>query len=113
MPTIDDYRFGHIVLDGSEHERDVIILPDRIVPNWWRRQGHSLVTEDLEQVLEDLPGHLIIGTGAHGQMKPDPAALEDLRARGVKVEVMPTGEAVIRYGELDPGATAAALHLTC
>jgi hypothetical protein len=50
---------------------------------------------------------------AHGQMRPDPGALEALRARGVDVEVLPTAEAVERYGRLDPRKTAAALHLTC
>jgi hypothetical protein len=29
------------------------------------------------------------------------------------VVVLPTGEAVRRYGELDPRRTAAAIHLTC
>jgi hypothetical protein len=29
------------------------------------------------------------------------------------VEVLPTAQAVQRYGELDPARTAAALHLTC
>lgn len=33
--------------------------------------------------------------------------------RGIVVEVLPTAEAVKRYGELDPAETAAALHLTC
>ena len=35
------------------------------------------------------------------------------RARGIEVEVLPTENAVARYGELDPRSTAAALHLTC
>ena len=55
----------------------------------------------------------MVGTGAHGQMRPDPGTLETLRARGIQVDVLPTGEAVARYGELDPRRTAAALHLTC
>jgi hypothetical protein len=54
-----------------------------------------------------------VGTGAYGQMRPDPEAVEQLRQRGVEVETLPTDEAVRRYGELDPRRTAAALHLTC
>jgi hypothetical protein len=46
-------------------------------------------------------------------MRPDPETLEQLRQLGVEVEALPTGEAVHRYGELDPSHTAAALHLTC
>ena len=46
-------------------------------------------------------------------MRPDSEALNELRQRGVEVEALPTDEAVRRYGELDPGRAAAALHLTC
>lgn len=113
MPTIEHYEFGRIVIDGEEQRRDVIVLPDRVVPEWWRRDGHALVMEDLEQVMEDLPGHLVVGTGATGRMRPDPETLEALRARGIRVEVLPTAEAVERYGELEPSSAAAALHLTC
>ena len=81
--------------------------------NWWRADGHRLVLGDLDDVLEELPDHLLVGTGAYGQMRPDPDTVERLRERGVEVEVLPTGEAVRRYGELDPRRTAAALHLTC
>jgi hypothetical protein len=113
MARIDAYEFGRIVVDGQQESRDLIIVPGRVVRNWWRRQGHSLVFEDLHEVLEELPERLVIGTGAFGQLHPDPAALERLRARGVQVEVLPTAPAVQRYGELDPARTAAALHLTC
>jgi hypothetical protein len=113
MRRIEEYRFGRVVVDGEEHTRDVIVLPCRTVPGWWRREGHSLVLDDLEDVLGELPERLLVGTGAYGRMKPDPGALEELRRRGVTVEVLPTAEAVRRYGELDPARTAAALHLTC
>jgi hypothetical protein len=113
MPRIEGYRFGRIVVDGDEQTRDVILLPDRVVTNWWRADGHSLVLADLADVLDDLPGHLVVGTGAYGQLRPEPETLEQLRERGIEVEALPTGEAVRRYGELDPRQTAAALHLTC
>jgi hypothetical protein len=113
MPAIEEYRFGRIVVDGEEQTRDVILLPDRIVRNWWREDGHRLVMRDLDGVLEELPEHLVVGTGAYGQLRPEPETLEQLRLRGIEVEALPTAEAVRRYGELDPCRTAAALHLTC
>lgn len=113
MPRIDDYSFGRIVVDGEEETRDVILLPRRVVRNWWRLDGHRLVLEDLADVLDELPELLVVGTGAYGRMAPDSHAVDRLRSRGVDVEVLPTGDAVRRYGELDPERTAAALHLTC
>jgi hypothetical protein len=113
MPRIEGYEFGRVMVDGREQRRDLIVLPGRVVTNWWRRNGHSLVMEDLEEVLDDLPEHLVVGTGATSQMRPDPRTLAELRARGIDVEVLPTAEAVARYGVLDSTRTAAALHLTC
>jgi hypothetical protein len=113
MLRIEGYRFGHVVVDGEEQTRDVIVLPGRVVSNWWRADGHRLVLADLDDVIEELPERLVLGTGAYEQMRPDAGALEELRERGVEVEALPTEEAVRRYGELDPRRTAAALHLTC
>ena len=44
MPKIDDYDFGRIVVDGLEQTRDVILLPGRVVLNWWRQDGHRCST---------------------------------------------------------------------
>src|SRR6188472_1251478 len=113
MARIDGYRFGRVLVDGEEQTRDVIVLPERVLTNWWRAEGHGLVLADLDEVLEELPAHLIVGTGAYGRLRPDPKTLDELKERGVEVEALPTEEAVRRYGELDPGRTAAALQLTC
>jgi hypothetical protein len=43
MPRIEGYRFGHVVIDGDEQKRDVIVLPDRVLMDWWRADGHRLV----------------------------------------------------------------------
>lgn len=113
MPEIAGYAFGRVTIDGREETRDVIVLPERVVRDWWRRDGHGLVLEDLDAVLDELPARLVLGTGAHGRLVPDPRTLAALRDRGIEVEALPTAEAVERYAELDPRTTAAALHLTC
>jgi hypothetical protein len=112
MSTITDYRFGHVWVDGRELTRDVIVLPDRVVENWWRRDGHELAWVDLQDVADVLPERLV-GTGVDQRMRPDPDVLMRLRERGVDVECLPTDRAVVRFAELDPSKTAAALHLTC
>lgn len=113
MTRIDGYEFGRVTVDGRDETRDVVVLPRRVIRNWWRHDGHRLVLDDLAEVIDELPATLVVGTGAYGRMKPDPQALERLRARGIDVEVLPTAEAVERYRQLDPRRTAAALHLTC
>jgi hypothetical protein len=113
MSRLEGYEFGRVTIDGTEETKDVIVLPTRVVRNWWRRDGHELVMEDLLEVIDELPERLVVGTGAYGRLRPDPGAITELEQRGVAVEALPTGEAVARYGELDPDCTAAALHLTC
>ena len=113
MPVINDYRFGYIVIDDRGHSRDVIVLPDRVVPNWWRKDGHSLIVDDLAEVIEELPSNLIVGCGACSRLAPDPHAIEELERRGINIEILPTEDAVNRYRQLDPATAAAALHLTC
>ena len=113
MARLEDYSFGRIVVDGEEHTRDLIVLPDRVVAGWWRQDGHSLALEDLEEVSDELPERLILGCGAHGQLKPPQAVIDALEKRGISVEAIDTAEAVRRYGESDERRTAAALHLTC
>jgi hypothetical protein len=113
MPRLEDYSFGRVVADGDAQTRDLIVLPNRVVTDWWRRDGHSLAMDDLDEVLDELPERLVLGCGAHGRLRPDPAVIDALERRGVAVEALPTDEAVRRYNELDERKTAAALHLTC
>ena len=113
MARLEHYSFGRITVDGQEQTRDLIVLPGRMVTGWWRRDGHSLALEDLDEVADELPERLILGTGAYGRLRPDPAVLAELERRGTRVECLPTGEAVRRYAELDERHAAAALHLTC
>ena len=116
MTRIEDYGFGRVTVDGTPHSRDVIVLPERVVADWRRRDGHSLVIDDLGDVLDELPQHLVVGCGADARLRPHPSVVEALAERGVEIEALPTDEAVMRYEELraqNPAATAAALHLTC
>jgi len=116
LARIENYSPGHVTVDGIKLNRDVIVLPERVLSNWWRRDGHSLAIEDLEDVLDELPERLIVGCGYSSRLQPERSVVEALAERGVKMEALPTEDAVARYQELearDPAAVAAALHLTC
>jgi hypothetical protein len=113
-PHIDSYRFGHIVIDGQPYARDVIILPDRVLGGWWRREGHALHPDDLEQVFQAGPEVLIVGQGANGRMRVTRETRRALQEAGIRLIACPTEEACRTFNSLyQEQATAAALHLAC
>ena len=113
--TIDGFEFGRVVVRGMEYRADVIVLPNRIVDSWWRREGHRLAPEDLAVVVAASPAVLVVGTGAYGMMNVPDETRDFLATKGIKVEHYPTAPAVARYNELCRGGAcvAAALHVTC
>lgn len=113
-PKIDSYRFGRLVVDGQAHTKDVIILPDKIITGWWRKQGHTLLPDDLEEVLAARPDLLVVGQGAYRRVSVTAEAKQTLEQAGIKVVAQSTKQACETYNQLrDQRAVAAALHLTC
>ncbi|MFN2224655.1 MAG: Mth938-like domain-containing protein [Anaerolineae bacterium] len=113
-PRIEDYRFGQIVVDGQTYEKDLIILPERIISGWWREKGHKLRAADLDAVLEAKPDVLVVGRGAYGRMSISNKAERALEQAGIELIARPTKEAIRTYNQLrQERRAAAALHLTC
>jgi hypothetical protein len=114
-PHIDSYRFGHLVVDGRAYSKDVIILPDKLIANWWRKEGHALHAEDLEEVLAARPPDLlVVGQGAQGRMRVTAEARQSLELAGVDLIAEPTERACQTYNATrEKKVVAAALHLTC
>ncbi len=110
---IDNYGFGRIVINGKAYTSDVIIYPDRI-REWWRREGHTLLPQDLTEVFEFDPDILIVGTGSPGYMRVPRETIDHIRAKGIRLIIENTEMACEQYNDLkDPGKVVAALHLTC
>jgi hypothetical protein len=113
-PRIDSYRFGHLIVDGRAHTKDVIILPDKIIAGWWRKQGHALLPDDLEEVLAARLDLLVVGLGVYSRMNVTAEAKQALEQVGIEVVAQSTKHACETYNQLrDQRAVAAALHLTC
>lgn len=111
---IDTYRFGNIVIDGRRYTFDVIIYPDRVDGNWWRREGHRLQVEDLAEIVRAKPEVLVVGTGDPGLMDVPPETRGYLQAQGIELIVETTGQACQTYNRLSGSRKViAALHLTC
>jgi hypothetical protein len=79
----EGYRFGRLVVDGEEQARDVTVLPEQVVTNWCRTDGHRLVLDGPEDVREDLLEHLVVGAG----IRADAAAPIPRRSSSCTVKV--------------------------
>lgn len=113
-PEVQSYRFGQMVVDGETHTSDLILLPDRVIPEWWREQGHRLSMEDLGDVLDAQPEVLIVGTGANGLMRVPSETRRAVREAGIELQVLKTGDAWRAYNDEQSRRPAAgAFHLTC
>ncbi len=113
-PRIEDYRFGSITVDGKVYKQDVIILPHGVSPEWWRKDGHSLDPEDLDDVVKEKPETLIVGCGAYGALKVPHSTRKWLEDQGIEVQAIPSKEACDMYNELaEKKKVVAGLHLTC
>jgi hypothetical protein len=115
MDRIERYSFGSIDVDGRKYEKDIIIYPDRVQSDWWRKEGHRLQPEDIPDVLAQPPEVLIVGQGDPGRMQVDSRVAEALDRLNVQLVAGPTRMACNRFNELSQKGTrvVAALHLTC
>jgi len=111
---IDSYKFGMMVVDGKKYTADLIILPERVIPSWWRKEGHSVYREDLAEVLNENIEVLVIGTGFMGLMKVHPEVRAAFQAKGTILLAEKTSQAVETFNKLAlQKRTAGAFHLTC
>ena len=114
MNIIDSYQFGQIVVNGKKYISDVIIFPDRVRDNWWRRTGHQLCLKDVAEVMTENPEVLVVGTGAAGLMKVLPEVERGVETQGIKLIVEATDRACHTYNHIcHSQKVVATLHITC
>jgi len=118
ITRIDSYVFGRITIASRAYTSDVIIWPEKVKDRWWRRTGHTLSVEDLDDILHDPPQCLLVGQGANGLMNISDETRTMLKENGIELLAMPTAEAVNlwnRWIEAEGSRldAVAAFHLTC
>ena len=115
MNKIEDYQFGKIVINGKTYTKDIVVFPEEIKENWWRKEGHSLHMEDLEYILTKTIEILIIGTGEQGILKVPERLIQELKEKGIEIVAEKTVKAVTEFNKLvkEQKQVVAALHLTC
>ena len=112
---IDAYSFGSITVDGKIYKRDVIVFPQTVRPDWWRKEGHSLAMEDLDEVIAFEPDILVVGIGALGIMRIPSSTKSAIEKQGIRLFGQKTADAVDLFNEhIGQGEkVVGAFHLTC
>ncbi len=112
--NINSYHFGLIVIDGEGYTSDLIVFPDRVRDDWWRKTGHELSLEDIAEVMAENPEVLVVGTGDSGLMKVLPEVEQSLEAQGIRLVVQPTERACNTYNQLCCSQKVVGVfHITC
>ncbi|MBC2714080.1 MAG: hypothetical protein HF978_02115 [Desulfobacteraceae bacterium] len=112
---IEMYSFGKIIVDGVRYSHDIKIIQKTVVPEWWRKNGHWVVPEDIIDIIDAEPEIIILGTGSPGMMKPGVDLIRLLRTKKIELIKAPTAETVTLFNRLteEKKNIAAGFHLTC
>ncbi|MEN3013070.1 MAG: MTH938/NDUFAF3 family protein [Endomicrobiia bacterium] len=116
MVKISHYEFGKIIINGKTYTTDIKIFNEKIISDWWRKEGHKLYKEDIKDILESEPEVLIIGCGANCVLEVSDELKEYLKQKNIKFYIANTYEAVKLFNNLYPNSpkkTALCVHLTC
>ncbi|MCP4578498.1 MAG: hypothetical protein GY846_19665 [Deltaproteobacteria bacterium] len=116
--AITHYSFGKMVIDGRNHDTDLAILPGGKVSYWGFDPGnnHIFSKKFIEDLITDKVTDIIIGTGYNGAASLNTEAkelVEQLKAKGIQVHIMPTSEAVKLFNASSKKGLLACFHLNC
>ncbi len=116
----EETNFGEVIINGQKYS-DVLVVDDRIIS----RDGellnklfgtfHRIADEEINQIIEDRPDIVIIGTGQTGALQVTEDVKIKLEDSGTKIEIYETPIAVKKFNEeKNLGKKVNALiHTTC
>lgn len=113
---IESYDFGRISINSETYTKDVIIFPDRVQANWWRKEGHLLQLEDLKNAVEEVePEIVVVGRGKFGVMKISSEVQNFLQSKHIALHAEKSDKAVELFNEFAGSGkrVLGAFHLTC
>ena len=111
---IENYKFGDLRFSGKNYNSDLIIYPDKVLENWWRKEGHNLFISDLKEIENYQPDILLVGRGYMGIMSIDDSVKKYCDDNNIKLISGRTSKIVEEYNKYFQEKTVVcALHLTC
>jgi hypothetical protein len=118
-PPIVECRWGVIQIDGVGTFKDAKLYPGGAREWDWNETGTRHVPgiqpADVVELLERGATTMVLSRGVLSMLQVCPETLRQLEGGQVKVEVLPTAEAVLAYNRLVAEGTAvgALIHSTC
>jgi hypothetical protein len=112
---IEHYSFGNMVINGVSYRNDLKIIQGKVVSEWWRKRGHFVDADDIQDILKSKPDILILGKGSPGQMKSTEALRKFLRNNDIELIEEKTTNAFETFNRLfNKGENVSAgFHLSC
>ena len=112
---IEKYTSGRLIINNKTYHQDLKIIQGRVVDNWWRKTGHLVDVNDMDDVLNALPDIIVIGTGYAENMRVSENLISEIRQRDIKLVAEDTYKAVQTFNDLFSKGknVSGAFHLTC
>ncbi len=112
---ITEFSFGRIVVEGQTCNNDIKIVQGKLVPDWWRRSGHSVEIDDVQDVLDSDSEILVIGKGQPGYMTITDSLRQHLAEKNVKLIEEPTPKAIETFNRLfkEGRRVSGGFHVSC
>jgi uncharacterized protein len=97
--SITGYGEGYVMVNRRRFERSLVVLPERIIPDWPATSFEALAPEHLAALAGLDREIILLGTGARLRF-PRPEIMQALIQSGVGVEVMDVQAACRTYNIL-------------
>jgi hypothetical protein len=112
---ITDFSFGRIVANGQACNNDIKIVRGTLVPDWWRKSGHIVEIEDVQDALDKDLEILVIGKGQPGYMRAANSLRQHLADKSIKLIEEPTAKAIETFNRLyqEGRRVAGGFHVGC
>lgn len=83
------YGDGHISINQIRYEKNLIVMPDRLIEDWPTLTVSQLEVRHFEMLVPYKPEIIILGTGIAHKF-PSQSVLSQLTKMGIGIEVMDT-----------------------
>ena len=117
-PRIASCQWGRVSVDGHGTVKDAKLYPGGARAWDWRETGTrhdpGIQPADIIEIIEHGAETVVLSTGVLRMLRVSPETLTVLQERGIRVHVVPTGEAVTTYNLLrETERVGALIHSTC